>query len=209
MSSICIPLPHRHQLHQTPTPPNANSTKPRDHQTSRPKLSKDKKPFARKGVVQIAEIANRLIDPILAKRAGISTLLLAAWDEIVGRQFSRCSRPDHIRWPRQSGPDERGGGFAPGVLTVACEGARALFLMHQEKEIIGRVNNFFGFPAIARIRIVQKAVSPPDARPGLRPLDLREKKRLSDMLAEVEDPRLRQSLERLGSGVIGRRPRQG
>ena len=42
------------------------------------------KPFTRKGSVQIAEIANGLIDPILAKRAGINTLLLGSWDEIAG-----------------------------------------------------------------------------------------------------------------------------
>lgn len=157
---------------------------------------------------QIAEIANGLIDPILAKRAGINTLLLASWGEIVGQQFADCSRPERIRWPRQDGPDERGGGFAPGVLTVACEGSRALFLMHQEAELMGRVNGFFGFPAITQIRIVQKAISQPSAKPGLRALDSLEKKRLADMLAEVEDPRLRESLERLGKGVIGRRPKR-
>jgi hypothetical protein len=165
------------------------------------------KPFTRKGVVQIAEIANGLIDPILAKRAGINTLLLASWDEIAGEQFAGCSRPERIRWPRQDGPDETGGGFAPGLLTIACEGARALFLMHQEAELISRVNSFFGFRAISQIRIVQKAIHVPTRKPGARPLDAGEKNRLAEMLADVEDPRLREALERLGTGVIGRRPK--
>jgi hypothetical protein len=107
------------------------------------------------------KIANGLIDPILARRAGINTLLLGSWDEIAGEQFAGCSRPERIRWPRQEGPDETGGGFAPGVLTVACEGARALFLMHQEAELISRVNSFFGFQAISQVRIVQKAIHLP------------------------------------------------
>ena len=166
------------------------------------------KPFTRKGSVQIAEIANGLIDPILAKRAGINTLLLGSWDEIAGEQFAGCSRPERIRWPRQDGPDETGGGFAPGLLTVACEGARALFLMHQEAELISRVNSFFGFRAISQIRIVQKAVNIPARKPKARPLDAREKNRLASMLAEVKDPRLRAALERLGTGVIGRSPRR-
>lgn len=166
------------------------------------------KPFTRKGSVQIAEIANGLIDPILAKRAGINTLLLGSWDEIAGEQFAGCSRPERIRWPRQDGPDETGGGFAPGLLTIACEGARALFLMHQEAELISRVNSFFGFRAISQIRIVQKAISIPPRKPKARPLDAKEKNRLASMLAEVEDPRLRAALERLGTGVIGRSPRR-
>lgn len=157
---------------------------------------------------QIAEIANRLIDPILAKRAGINTLLLASWDEIAGEQFAGCSRPERIRWPRQDGPDETGGGFSPGVLTIACEGARALFLMHQEAEVIARVNSFFGFRAVSQIRIVQKAVHVPTRKLASRPLDATEKHRLAGMLAEVEDPRLRQSLERLGAGVMSRRPKR-
>jgi hypothetical protein len=166
------------------------------------------KPFTRKGSVQIAEIANGLIDPILARRAGINTLLLGSWDEIAGEQFAGCSRPERIRWPRQEGPDETGGGFAPGVLTVACEGARALFLMHQEAELISRVNSFFGFQAISQVRIVQKAIHLPTRKPKARPLDQAEKARLASMLGEIEDPRLRQALERLGTGVIGRAPKQ-
>lgn len=165
------------------------------------------KPFTRKGVVQIAEIANGLIDPILAKRAGINTMLLASWDEIAGEQFAGCSRPERIRWPRQDGPDETGGGFTPGLLTIACEGARALFLMHQEAELISRLNSFFGFRAISQIRIVQKAIHVPARKPKARPLDASEKSRLAGMLADVEDPRLREALQRLGTGVIGRRPK--
>ncbi|PHR22942.1 MAG: hypothetical protein COA37_09430 [Hoeflea sp.] len=166
------------------------------------------KPFSRKGSLQIAEIANGLIDPILAKRAGINTLLLASWDEIAGEQFADCSRPERIRWPRQDGPDETGGGFAPGLLTIACEGARALFLAHQEAELISRVNSFFGFRAISQIRIIQKAIHVPERKPRARPLDAGEKNRLAGMLAEVEDPRLREALERLGTGVLGRKPRR-
>jgi hypothetical protein len=166
------------------------------------------KPFTRKGSVQIAEVANGLIDPILARRAGINTLLLGAWDEIAGEQFAGCSRPEKIRWPRQDGPSETGGGFAPGQLTIACEGARALFMMHQQAELISRVNGFFGFQAIAQIRIVQKPVHAQAPKPAARPLDSSEKRRLADMLADIEDPKLRQALERLGTGVIGRRRAQ-
>jgi hypothetical protein len=166
------------------------------------------KPFTRKGSVQIAEIANGLIDPILARRAGINTLLLGSWDEIAGEQFAGCSRPERIRWPRQEGPDETGGGFAPGVLTVACEGARALFLMHQEAELISRVNSFFGFQAISQVRIVQKAIHLPTRKPKGAAAGSGGKGRLASMLGEIEDPRLRQALERLGTGVIGRAPKQ-
>lgn len=163
----------------------------------------------RRQVVQIAEIANRLIDPILARRAGINTMLLGAWGEIAGARYADNSRPEKIRWSRPAGPEEAGGGFTPGQLTVACDGASALFLMHEERELIARVNGFFGFPAIDQVRFVQKPVARPQDKPKVRPLDAVEKKRLAGMLGEVEDPKLRAALERLGAGVIGRRPKRG
>ncbi len=89
--------------------------------------------YPRKGVIQIAEIANGIMDPLLSKRAGINTALLGSWDEIAGDDFADCTRPEKITWPRRDeGPDR--GGYQPGVLTIACEGARALFLTHAQGE---------------------------------------------------------------------------
>ena len=58
----------------------------------------------RRGVVQISEVAIGLIDPVLAKRAGINTMLLGSWDEIAGAEFAECTRPERIAWPRRSVP---------------------------------------------------------------------------------------------------------
>lgn len=158
--------------------------------------------FTRKGVAQVSEIANPLIDRVLAKKAGISTALLGSWDEIAGEDFAASTRPEKITWPRRdySGPD---GGYEPGVLTIACEGARALFLTHAQGELITRINGFFGFPAIRRIRIVQKPV----AQPGPRrrrppPLSGAAAEKLEDMMEGMEEGRLREALKRLGTAVL-------
>jgi hypothetical protein len=50
--------------------------------------------YPRKGEVQISEVANGIIDPVLARRAGISTALLGSWDEIAGEDFADCTRPE-------------------------------------------------------------------------------------------------------------------
>lgn len=89
-------------------------------------------------------------------RAGINTALLGSWSEIAGEDFADCTRPEKIAWARGGGDD---GSFRPGVLTIACEGARALFLTHAQGELIQRINSFFGFAAVHQIRIVQKPVS--------------------------------------------------
>lgn len=155
-----------------------------------------------KNANQIADVANSLIDPILARRAGISTALLSAWEEIAGETYAAFSRPEKISWPKRPSEYEDGG-FRPGCLTVACEGARVLFLTHAEGELIHRVNGFFGFSAIDRIRVVQKPVQPLSAHRRRQPvLTATEKSALEARLEGIESEDLRKAILRLGAGVL-------
>lgn len=154
---------------------------------------------------QIADVANGLIDPVLARRAGINTALLGSWAEIAGPQFADCTRPEKIAWPRRDDLGE--GRHQPGVLTVACEGSRALFLTHAQGELIARINGFFGFSAIRQLRIVQKPVSPQPKGRQLRPLDAIASAKLDDMVDGMEDGKLKEAILRLGRGVLSARKR--
>lgn len=153
----------------------------------------------------LAEIASRLVDPLLSRRAGISTMLLSAWEEIVGERFAATSRPERIYWPREEHGIGEGTGFSPGRLTIACEGANALFLMHEERELVSRVNAFLGFPAINGVRLVQKPVCAKEKRRQDFPLDRLQKERLDAMLSDIDDLALRRALEKLGEGVMKRK----
>ena len=161
----------------------------------------------RRGAKQIAEVANGLVDPMLARRAGINTALLGSWEEIVGADFAECTRPEKIAWARRGGAGEEGS-YQPGVLTIACEGARALFLSHAQGELIQRINGFFGFPAIHQIRIVQKPVSTAFKRSG-RPVPLKGEaaRKLADMMEGIDNEKLRSAVARLGTAVLGKRGR--
>lgn len=158
--------------------------------------------YPRKGEKQISELANGLIDPVLAKRAGINTALLGSWDEIAGEDFADCTRPEKIAWAR-GGED---GTYKPGVLTIACEGARALFLTHAQGELIQRINSFFGFSAVHQIRIVQKPVSQASKRSRTPPpLKGEAARKLEGMLEGIEGDKLREAVKRLGTAVLGKR----
>lgn len=168
-------------------------------------------------VTQIAEITNNIMDPILAKKAGINTLLLGVWDEIVGAEFAEFSRPDKIIWPPRRAVSrdmagqisESGGGLEPGQLTIACEGAKALFLSHQQDQIIARINSIFGFPAINRIKIVQKSISSGKKyNKPQRKLTSTEKSQLGDMLNDVEHPKLKEALAKLGKAVLTKKSKR-
>lgn len=70
-------------------------------------------------------------------------------------------------------------------------------------EIIERVNRFFGYRAVARVKIRQGAVQPPaDNRPAkpppsLKPIPLE----LGDSLRDIGDPELRTVLESLARSL--------
>ncbi|WP_421591509.1 DUF721 domain-containing protein [Shinella sp. M27] len=170
-------------------------------------MNKNVQQKPRRGIVQISEVANGLIDPVLAKRAGINTMLLGSWDEIAGAEFAECTRPERIAWPRRASEMAgEGGGYQAGVLTIACEGARALFLSHQQGEIIQRINGFFGFPAVNQIKIVQKPVSiQSNRRPKPRPLTGAAAQHLDHLVEGIEGDALKAALKRLGTAVLGRR----
>ncbi|QDZ00526.1 DUF721 domain-containing protein [Nitratireductor mangrovi] len=154
--------------------------------------------------VAVSDLATGILDPVLKKRAGMSVSLVQSWQELVGTRLARSTRPERIAWPRRRHEDDP---FEPATLVVACEGAMALHLQHETGEIIDRVNSFFGFAAIGRIRIVQKpvALDTGERRKPLRPLSEAEKQRVGGYVKDVGDEGLRAALERLGQSVVASR----
>lgn len=153
--------------------------------------------------IPVADLTGAILDPLLRKRTGMSVALLQSWEEIAGPRLSANSRPEKIQWMRRV---HDGDPYEPAVLIVACEGLAALHLQHETTQIIERVNAFFGFAAIGRIRIVQKPVNTtPPRRPKLRALTEAEQSEIGRTVANVEDEGLRTSLERLGASVRAKR----
>jgi hypothetical protein len=154
--------------------------------------------------VPLGDVATTILDPVMRKRAGMSTALLQCWDEIAGERLAANTRPERIAWPRRAHEDDP---FEPAALIVACDGAAALRLQHQTAEIIGRANAFLGFAAIGRIKIVQKKVmhAAPPEKPSLRALTDGERARVASSVGPIADDALRASLERLGRSVLASR----
>lgn len=153
----------------------------------------------------VGDIATFILDPVLRRKAGISTGLVQSWEEIVGPRLADRTRPEKIVWPRRAGEDDP---FEPATLIIACEGAAALHLQHETGEIIGRINGFLGFAAVGRIKIVQKPVAPQRrTTPKPRPLSHDETARIAHSVGGIEDEALRASLEKLGRAVTATKRR--
>ena len=153
--------------------------------------------------VPVSDLVSRIIDPVLARRTGVTTSLLQAWDEIVGSELARQSRPERIKWNRRAGDDDP---FEPATLIIACEAMAALHVQHRTSEIMSRINGFLGYSAIGRIKIVQKSIGaekPIKSAPRVLPdAQMRE---IAKKVSGVEDEELRKALERLGKNVAASR----
>ena len=83
--------------------------------------------------------------------------------------------------------------------------AHAPLIQHVIPEIIERVNRFFGYRAVARVKLRQGEVRPPNdaaarrAPPSLKSIPIE----LGDSLRAIGDPELRTVLESLARSLSG------
>lgn len=143
---------------------------------------------------------SKLLDPLLAKRSHIDAALALSWPDIVREKLAGRTQPLKVTWPRRASPDDP---FEPGTLTVACESAVALDLQYQTGELIGRINGFFGYSAISRIKIEQRAVDGfrPKKIKQIQSLDQDSARELAENVNGIADDGLRNALLRLGTSV--------
>ncbi|KEG16515.1 DUF721 domain-containing protein [Bartonella bacilliformis] len=148
----------------------------------------------------LSETVSSMLDPILRKRTGLNLALIEHWSQIAGFDVAEYTMPLKIIWGYRSNQDET---FKPATLVVACEGFSALKLMHETGELIQRINSFFGYVAINRIKIEQKQVDiRVDQLRVKSALNEKDKKHIEKMLGGVENENLRQSLYELGCCIF-------
>jgi hypothetical protein len=145
------------------------------------------------------------------EKFGFSTAaLITDWPQIVGASLAKTTSPDKIRWPRapgaQGGAGEERAPSGPrsgATLHLSVEPALALDVQYKTALIIDRINAYFGYRAVADLRIVQKSgVSPVDARgagPRVSAAVVPE-----PAVAAIADNGLRAALERMQSGLVTR-----
>ncbi|WP_182084654.1 DciA family protein [Aureimonas sp. ME7] len=161
------------------------------------------RPIRRRGARPIGDLVSTLVEPIVARKAGMTLGLISAWPEIVGARLETGCRPEKLTWPKafdgEADPP-------PATLVVACEGAFVLRLQHETQAILQRVDAFFGYHAVSRIKIVQRPVhvEKRNRKPAVKPLTARDRDTIAEVTSRIESTRLRQALERLGETVIGR-----
>ncbi len=155
----------------------------------------------RRGPVSVADLVPGAIGDLCRRRGFAGAELITWWAEIVGAERALQCEPDGILWPRRIDDPDAGQEAATLVLRVA--GAHALFVQQDAPRIIERVNIFLGYPAIGRIKILQRPIvrSAPKQRRKIEPLAAADEAALAEKLRAIDDDDLRAALTRLGRAV--------
>ena len=177
--------------------------------TEKDKAQKDKAQAAaakdwKRGAMPLDALLPPLLDPIYARKGLASSALIAAWPDLVGTAFAECSMVETIQWPMQRGNGAPS--FQSGVLVVRVDGPKALYLQHEEHQILQRINQFLGFPALARLKLIQAPIYRKEKqKPApLPPLSAAQDEKLRHYIPRFDDPKLDQAMLAMGRAVLQR-----
>ena len=121
--------------------------------------------------------------------------LVTDWRSVVGEMIAERSVPLRLSF---SGDERR-----DGTLHVRVAGALALELQHLEPQVLARINGYFGYRAVARLKIHQGPIpmAAKTRRPSPVPPSPAAEAGVGEMVAAVEDEGLRSALHRLGCSL--------
>lgn len=146
----------------------------------------------------VAELVPQIGRAAFRRFGFVQSSVVTRWPEIVGPRHAKVCAPESIRFP----PGEK----SDGILQLVVLPAHAPLIQHVIPEIMERVNRFFGYRAVVRVKLRQGAVqasgpkapaAPAGAPPSLKPVPLE----LGDSLRDVGDPELRAVLESLARSL--------
>lgn len=154
----------------------------------------------------------RLTAKVFEKYGFHSAEIMTSWSTVAGADIARISAPERIKWPRgNSGShDAEDARSAAGgaTLVLRTEPAYALDVEYKTREIIDRINRYFGYRAIAQIKIIQTPLAykqPDQAAPARPKQPMADAAALLPPIPSDAEPELKTALSALWSSISAER----
>lgn len=143
-----------------------------------------------------------LLRRLIGKKGMMAADILAFWEQIAGEELAAFTFPEKISFKTGERRD--------GTLQVAViNGAFALELQHRERFVLEKVNSFFCYKAVTKLKIRQSAGLSTAVRRQFNQPELKktlvssEEQNYIEQLSEgLSDNELHSSLVRLGKSVL-------
>lgn len=144
-----------------------------------------------------------LAKQLLGAKGMLEMEILSNWTAIVGKELAQYSLPQKISFRK----DERSNGT---LELLVLSGAFAMEIQHRESQILNKINTYFGYDAVAKLKIIQNSC-PENFLFTKKPIDNVKKNLVSpeehnyitEIIKDVDNNELRRHLEILGEAVLG------
>lgn len=149
------------------------------------------------GLAPLTREIRNITRPILGARGFSEVDILESWSDMVGEDLAQGIFPEKLTFERDS--------RTHGTLHVkSAGGAFAMLFEHQKERVIERINCYFGYPAVAHIKIRQGSLKLPIKQKTVLPRHLTssEEQELWRRVASIEDAELRQKAFEVGVAMM-------
>jgi hypothetical protein len=128
----------------TPKEPPALRALPPDRRTAKGSFAK-----------AVGSFVPKLAAKSFEKYGFHSAEIMTAWPRVAGAEIAGFTAPERIKWPRGTAAPDGTGAMGGATLVLRVEPARALDVEYRSAEIIDRINRYFGYRAVATIKLIQ------------------------------------------------------
>lgn len=143
-----------------------------------------------------------LAKQLLGAKGLMEIEILSGWTSIVGEDLAQYSLPQKISFRKNERSD--------GTLELlVLSGAFAMEIKQREPQILDKINTYFGYKAVSKLKIVQNSC-PEIFLIDKKPIDNMKKNLVSkeeqnyitEIVKDIDSSDLRQKLENLGKAVF-------
>ena len=149
------------------------------------------------GLAPLTKEVRTLIKPVLGARGFAGVDIIENWEALLGEDLAAGVVPEKLAFPA--------GGRTKGTLYVKTgSGAFAQMFEYQKERVLERLNTYFGYPAMAQIKIRQGAL-PVVQKPAIKaqkPVSAAAEKALAAKVVAIDDPDLRQQTYDIGLALL-------
>jgi hypothetical protein len=135
----------------------------------------------------------RIAGPLFRRRGFAEGAIVTDWAAIVGAHLASIALPERLAFER--------GRRDQGTLMIRVASAFGPEVQHLAPQIIDRVNVHFGYPAVAKLKILPGTMPEPRPRAPREPAPPPPTEETLATMRAVEDPDLRAALERLAQAL--------
>lgn len=159
-------------------------------------MTKDNGRREYEGLATLVPEIRLLTRQALGSRGFSGADILESWEDIVGADLAKGVKPEKLTF--------EGNSRSKGTLVVkTAGGAFAMLFEHQKRRVMERINAFFGYPAVAHIKMIQGALKLSMPKIEIkRPIEPEQLKKLVDKVSQIEDQELRERTYAIGQAML-------